>query len=218
MLYKCQECDEGKSRTIDDGDSECNFIKAKDGRYHYNCYITKLMRTKRMSKEDALIETERLKQTMKTELETAKERTDLFELLVDIYGQELPKSFCIKLARIASGKYSKDTSEKISYGELLEMYSNDKMVNKLDKIAYGKAIEQGNRLDWDLAVMFNEYPRYIKHKKRLLKGSEDLKDALANINKYKIDPKNRLEATRKQTLESNKKSVSIDGLVDDILG
>jgi len=218
MLYKCQGCDTDGRKTIDDGDPECNFIKAKNGRYHYNCYIEKLMKTKKMSKEDALIETERIKQTMQTVVEAESNKKRLQALLTEIYGQELPVYFCIKLAKITNGTYKKITSEKISYKELLEMYSNGKMINKLDKVAFGSSIDNADRLDWDLAVMFNEYPRYVKHKKKMLKGSEDLKEALENIRKYKIDPKDRFEATRRQTLETNKKSVSIDSLVDDILG
>ena len=215
MLGKCSACDEKGVKTINTDNSK--FIKDGSSYYHYDCYVAKLIKSKKMSKEDALLETERLRLLYRNEIEEAKIKDDLFTLIMDLYDQVLPSFFYIQVDRITKGTYKKGNKQKISYGELLEMYSNEKMIHKLDKVAHSKTIEQGNRANWDLAVMFNEYPRYANHKKKLLKNSQSMKEAIDNINKYKINPKDRLRTTRIQTEESNKDSIDIGDLADDML-
>lgn len=213
MIRKCQKCDNKGEKTVN---TKHKHVYTNGKYYHFECYMEVLMKEGR-SREEAFLEAERI-YNLKLDEEKEKElENDFFKLIMDIYKQPLSQYFYVRINEIINGKYKKGMPQKISYKELFEMYSNDKMIKKLDKIAYSSKIKQDKRLMWDLAVMFNQYPKYVKAKKDSIKNSEEAKEAIDNINKYKIDPKLRYKESREDTINKNKKSVNIDDIIDDIL-
>lgn len=216
-MYKCQVCDGKNERSVDELSHK--YLRNNGKYYHFDCYISYLVCKKHMDKEDALVEAERLHLITVEEIKKTTIRDDFFKLIQNKYYKELPKSFFTRVDSITKGEYKKKDGfeQSISYFELYEMYSNDKMMLKLDKIAYSNNIKQDERIFWDLAVMFNEYSNYIKAKRRAIKDSDEAKDAINNIRKYKIDAKERYKEQRDKTIDSNKVSIDIDSIVDELL-
>jgi hypothetical protein len=215
MLRKCSSCDGTGFKTIET--QTMKFVYVGKKYYHYECYVESLILKKKMTREDAIIEAERLYKIKEAEINEMDTKDRFFKLIMTQYGQPLPAYFFTKVNLVTTGKYKSGMPQSITYSELIEMYSNEKMLKKLDKIAFSSNIKKDNRLMWDLAVMFNEYPNYVKAKKRAIKDSSDTQEAINNVNKYKINPSERFKPRREETQTNNKNSVNIDDLVNDIL-
>jgi len=217
MLRKCAECDAVHKKSINTKENE--YVSSGGKYYHKHCFIM-LLRTRKklpMSEEDATIEAMRLVAVSRKKQDELQDKDDFYQLLEKIYGIKPENSFFNRVSDIVSGKYKNNSPRKISYAELIDMYSNEKMLLKLKKIAFNKGIEEKGRMSWDLAVMFNEYPKYVNSKRRAIRDSEESKQALENINRYKISPDKRYKDIREKVSSDNKKSIKIDDLVDEIL-
>lgn len=212
MEYKCTKCSEIIQTRTD------KFVPDGKRYMHFECYIEKAMRNKK-TREEATIEAETMYSLARPWTERQDIVRDFSTLIKSIYG-ETPvyySAFMQRISGIVSGEYKKHIGYSISYPELIEMYSNQKMKQKLDKIAYSRNIQQDNRLLWDLEVIFNEYPNYLRAKKRAFVDSEEGKEAVKNIQKYKINPSERYKQNREEVIEQNKRSVDINDLVDELL-
>lgn len=216
MLRKCGFCDEKGEKSIDTASDR--YVKA-DGKYwHFDCYKLYLMtnRNKKLKEEDALLECLRLEEIAKKENKESELKEELFRMLVDYYGVPIDRYFFIKVDSITKGKY-KGISNEISYSELVDMYSNQKMLDKLDSLGYGKGIKKQDRMNWDLGVMVNEYPKYVKAKLKNKALEQSTKDTIESIQKYKTTKKTELYREKiESTKDKNENESRVDDLVNDL--
>jgi len=221
MMHKCKECDKKNETTIDTLSQE--YIYDNKEYFHKECYMNMLMRDKKMSKEDAIVESTRiylLNLNETTERDSKDKINIIVKNLYNLHSDTDTKAlslFYMTLEKVRNGNYKKNVIKyRITFTELYEMYSNQKMIQKLESIAYSKNVEREDRLMWDLAVMVNEYPNYLKFKRKTLRDSDSCKEAIENMRKYKISSEAKYKATREKTIEENKNSVKIDDIIDDM--
>jgi len=215
MLRKCYKCDGRNEKSIDT--TKGKYIYDTGKYYHYDCYLQKIIKKNKISKEDAIIEADRIF-NLRIEIEKEKQiEDDFYQMIMKMYNLPLPNYFFMKVKKVVNGTYKKEMPQRITYKELTDMYSNKHMRLRLDKIAFSSKIKQDERFNWDLAVIFNEYPRYLKAKRRATKDSEGTKEAIENVKRYRINPSDRYKTTREETVSRNESSVDIDDIVNDIL-
>jgi len=170
ILRKCQKCDKSGERSIDIENDDFLIVK-KNGAttyYHTDCYLMHLITRKkdRKTEEEALIEIENIKTSMKEEVNEKISKEKFISLLMDYYGITfVPKRFYLKLSSIKNGTYQ-GIQHAIMYSELLEMYQNPKQISNLERLAGKKGIQRKDRLDWDLAIVLSNYDKYKKWKLR----------------------------------------------------
>ncbi|MCK9268503.1 MAG: hypothetical protein M0P14_07320 [Alkaliphilus sp.] len=167
ITRKCRMCDGKNEQSINIEVDD--FVMIKKGKiseyYHTQCYLMYLITKKRMTEQESLLEIQRIKSLMIEDVEDKKYREKLCELIMNLYNISfLPNYFFIRLSEINKGTY-KNIKEPISNLELFEMYSNQKLIAKLEKIAIKKGIEKDNRLYWDLSIILNEYEAYKRWKR-----------------------------------------------------
>lgn len=185
MKYKCMVCDEKGEKSIDTNSDD--YIKVVSSYVHSDCYRVKLTtrRQNRLTESDAIVEIQRIKEIMDAEGNLAQLKDDFFRMLMDYYDINLPSYFYQKIAEIVNGK-RKGLKDSISYSELYEMYSNEKMLRKLEKIAFKKNMnDMGSRLFWDLGVMVNEYDKYKKSKSKKLHEDDTVKKLIEETERMK---------------------------------
>jgi len=204
---KCQICD-GKNEQSINIDAD-DFVMIKKGKtseyYHTQCYYIYLITKKKMTEQESLLEIQRIKSLMIEEIEDKKYREKLCELIMCLYNISfLPKYFFIRLSEINKGTY-KNIKEAISNFELFEMYSNQKLIAKLEKIAIKKGIEKDNRLYWDLAIILGEYENYKKWKRQ--KVSKDI-----NTDKLKEELK-QIKQMQKNIQQNDDNEIDINELI-----
>jgi hypothetical protein len=72
-------------------------------------------------------------------------------------------------------------------------------------------------MHWDLAVMINEYPRYVKAKLKNKALEQSTQETMEQIKKYKTTDKSTLYRDRvEQTIQENESTTRVDDLVNDI--
>jgi len=186
---KCFLCDKGKEKTINTATDD--FIKTKRGYAHTDCYkIYMTTRARpRLTQEEVIVEIARLKNKYSDKVKEIEYKDKLCALIKDYYEVNLPSYFFTRLVEITNGTH-KSLREEITYCELYEMYSNEKMMRKLDKIAFNKGIQKDKRLMWDLAIMVGEYENYKKAKLKQLTHRQDVQDSINELNKYKLNDVN----------------------------
>lgn len=207
MKRKCMICDDSGEKSIETKYDD--FLKIGSSYVHTNCYLIKLTTRKkdRLCEKDALIEIQRIKSVMKSEVDLKRVKEDFFELIMNYYNVNIPKFFYIRIAEIANGT-REGVKEPISYYELFEMYSNEKMMRKLDKIAHKKNMtDKSKRLFWDLSIIVNEYDNYKKAKINKLHDDENVKKVLEQAEKM------RHVITKKETEGKEKDDVDIMDLI-----
>jgi len=216
LLRKCALCDDKDEKTIDT--SESRYVKAKEKYWHFDCYklyLTTKQRAK-LKEEDALLECLRLEEITKNESIEHEIKESLFRMLVNYYEVPIDSNFFIKVDAISKGKY-KGISNQITYSELFEMYSNHKMIEKLEKLGYDKNIKKQDRIHWDLGVMVNEYPRYVKAKLKNKALEQSTIETIESMQKYKTTHKSELYKDKiENTKEKNENETRVDDLVKDL--
>jgi len=215
VLRKCKHCDDVNEKSIDT--SQNRYLKIGSNYAHFDCHKIYLVSRKKdkLKEEDALIECLRLEDITKKETKEIELKEELFNLLLDYYETPIPNGFFVKIDAITKGKY-KGVSNPISYFELVEMYSNKKMMDKLDKLAYDKSLKKEDRLHWDLGCMVNEYPNYVKAKRKKKALEDDSVQAIENIQKYRTNKNQIYQELKKQTEDANKNNTNVDNLVNDL--
>lgn len=218
MKLKCKYCDDKNEKSIDTSTNK--YVKINVGYAHSDCHRMYLITRKKlpMKEEDAILEILRLEEITKKENEENELRAKFYNMLVEYYKIPIPNNFFIKIDAITKGKY-KGISNSISYFELYEMYSNKKMLQKLESIACSKnIIDMEDRYHWDFGVMVNEYPKYVKAKLKNKALQNEANNAIENIEKYRIDKTDRYINEREKTKEENENSTKVDDIVNDLFG
>jgi len=196
ILRKCHECDKSKVKTININKDK--FIYYNGSYYHYNCFI----KCKTKEKDNNLSQEELVKLADKMvlntkELKTVRDSIDRDRLTYWIYENYnisvLPTLFFQKIKQINDGTFSKRINTSISYYDLLQIFI--KMKSYLDKVnnkneRNGKKIPIPNRIDYDLAIVINNYDEYLKWKQKQKSENTEkkqIKEEIAIKNNIKIN-------------------------------
>lgn len=190
-LRKCACCDvnkKTKSINLENND----YIKYKNKFYHIECFIEKEKNKKRCKLTDdelnkLLIELKRDTEIFKNNL---IEKNKFYKWIYENYKiTVLSKYLYTKISEINNGNY-KLIKESISYEDLLAIFT--KMKDYLEKIAYrrkakGKGFKsQLDRLNYDLAVVVNNYDKYKTWKIQQNKMQLDKNKQIEVIQEKKI--------------------------------
>ena len=172
-------------------------------------------RGEKLREEDAILECLRLEDITKKEVMELELKEKLFKMFLEYYETPIPTNLFVKIDAITKGKY-KGLSNPISYSELVDMYSNQKMLQKLEKLGYDKGLKKEDRIHWDLGCMVNEYPKYVKAKLKNKALEQDSINAIENVKRYKIDRTERYNEQRKSVEDINDNTTKIEDLVNDL--
>lgn len=185
-LRKCNFCDKVGKKTVDIMSDDC--VKF-DGKYaHINCYKNHLVTRKKckLTENEAISEISRLVELNKSHIEDIYYRNALMDIIFKKYEITAVSTFFYKkLDDINNGDYKGILKNGISNFELYEMYSNEKLLRKLDNIAFKNNVRQDERPNYDLAVVINEYPNYVKFKQRSMDSREEVNESVKDMKRYK---------------------------------
>jgi len=170
ILRKCKICDKPKTKTIKLETEK--FIYYQQSYYHYDCFI-------KFQTEKKLLEFNEAKE-LADDMVIKTIESDYVNSLIDrdrltywIYNNYnltvLPVLFFQKIKQINDGTFAVRINAPISYYDLLQIFK--KMKTYLDKVnnnneRKGKKIDLLRRIDYDLAIVINNYDEYLKWKQK----------------------------------------------------
>lgn len=190
-LRKCKYCDKDKStKSINIYNND---YVIHNGQYaHIECvktYEQNKKRGKKVGKELDIFINKLIEETKLYRKEII-DREKLYNWLYDHYNITVLNRFlCTKIAEINNGNYS-GLKEGISNEDLLNIFM--KMQNYLDKLAYKKNKsknpfkDQLNRINYDLAIVVNNYDKYKEWKVNQEKLQIEEQEQLNKIEDKKI--------------------------------
>lgn len=206
IIRKCQICDKKGEKSINVESDDYIYTNGKY--YHTQCYHLYLLQKKKFTNEEAIVEIKIIKEKMMAEGENTLYKEKLNKLLCEIYDVAIiPSYFFIKLNKINQGTY-KGMSKGITNKELFEMYSNKKFIKKLDKIAFKKSLKGQDRIQWDLAIVVNNYDKYIEGKKKKQRDELTNKTLKGEISQIKKD----IQKAKEQAIKE-KSEVDIEDII-----
>lgn len=170
ILRKCKVCDATRTRTIkvDEG----KFIYYKSSYFHYNCFIKHIVDTDKLTYEEAKLFADKMviKTSKSKTVNNSIDRDRLTYWIYENYNiNVLSALFFQKLKQINDGTYAMRINTPITYYDLLQIFK--KMKTYLDKVNYknerkGKKIDISKRINYDLAIVINNYDEYLKWKQK----------------------------------------------------
>lgn len=172
ILRKCYVCDKQYQKTINIDKNK--FIYYKTSYFHYDCFINYKLKAKdnTLSHEEIILLADNLvKKTL--EMKNVTDTIDRDRLTYWLYENYnitvLPTNFFTKLTLINKGTFSSRINAPISCYDLLQIFI--KMKSYLDKInnkneRLGKKIDATGRINYDLAIVINNYDEYLKWKQK----------------------------------------------------
>jgi hypothetical protein len=227
ILRKCKVCDKGKNKTIKI--EEEKYIFYENSYYHYDCFIKYRIEKKKYNKsltyEEAKIIADKLviKTSESNTINNSIDRDRLTYWLYDNYNVTvLPSTFFIKLKQINDGTFSMRINAPITYHDLLQIFK--KMKTHLDKInnkneRNGKEIDIFRRIDYDLAIVINNYDKYLqwkqKQKTEEIEKIEIIND-LSIKNNMQINTITSLQKKNKQNKQNDKDEINISNILDEV--
>lgn len=163
-------CDKPKTKTINLETDK--FIFYQQSYYHYNCFIKFQTEKKCLTLDNAIkLANEMVIKTTKSDyVNSLIDRDRLTYWIYDNYNLTvLPALFFQKTKQINDGTFSMRINAPISYYDLLQIFK--KMKTYLDKVnnnneRKGKKIDVIRRIDYDLAIVINNYDEYLKWKQK----------------------------------------------------
>ena len=170
ILRKCKICDKPKTKTIKLETEK--FIYYQQSYYHYDCFI-KFQTGKKLLTSDKAKELadEMVIKTIESDyVNSLIDRDRLTYWIYDNYNLTvLPVLFFQKIKQINDGTFAVRINAPISYYDLLQIFK--KMKTYLDKVnnnneRKGKKIDLLKRIDYDLAIVINNYDEYLKWKQK----------------------------------------------------
>jgi len=170
ILRKCKVCDKPKTKTINLEVDK--FIFYQQSYYHYDCFIKFQTDKKCLTLDNAIkLANEMVIKTTKSDyVNSLIDRDRLTYWIYDNYNLTvLPALFFQKTKQINDGTFSMRINAPISYYDLLQIFK--KMKTYLDKVnnnneRKGKKIDVIRRIDYDLAIVINNYDEYLKWKQK----------------------------------------------------
>ena len=224
ILRKCKVCDKPKTKTINL--EKDKFIFYNNSYFHYDCFISLQMKRTRKKIELTYEEAKILadKMLIKTsESEVVNTLIDRDRLTYWIYENYditvLPSLFFQKIKQINDGTFSMRINTPISYYDLLQIFK--KMKTYLDKVnnnneRKGKKIDSIRRIDYDLAIVINNYDEYLKWKQK--QKSEEIEKAEIKsdvILKNDINI-NTISSLQRKNNQVNNEEINIADILDEV--
>jgi len=170
ILRKCKMCDKPRVKTVN-LDTE-KFIHYKQSFYHYNCFVELKMKEDKLELNEAIELADKM--VIKTrEIKTINSSIDRDRLTYWLYENYdinvLSPLFFQKIKQINDGTFAMRINSPITYYDLLQIFK--KMKTYLDKVnsqneRKGKKIDVIRRVDYDLAIVINNYDEYLKWKQK----------------------------------------------------
>jgi hypothetical protein len=224
ILRKCKICDKGKIKTIKI--EEEKYIYYENSYYHYDCFIKYRIEKKKNNKQLTYEEAKNIadKLVLKTsELKTINNSIDRDRLTYWLYDNYditvLPSTFFIKLKQINDGTFGLRINAPITYYDLLQIFK--KMKNNLDRInnqneRKGKKIDILRRIDYDLAIVINNYDKYLlwKQKQETEKiEKQEIKNDLIIKNSIQI---NTIASLQRKDNQDNGSEINIADILNEV--
>lgn len=183
---------------------EEDFMKVNGNAFHYNCFVE--YATNRSRKRLSLIEAMGLVEEYKEKEMQNRNRAKFLSYISKEYGIVFfPKTTFIKLSSIQNGTF-KGMFCSISYAELYEMFvmmKNYLIKTRMKMDSRGRGIEGGlNSFNYDLAIVLNNYDKYLKYKEEQKKTKITTKEIRENIIQHD-DNKIEVCASKKAKIETS---------------
>lgn len=221
ILRKCYFCDKQRQKTINvDVDK---FIYYKNSYFHYNCFIKYKLKEKenKLSEEEIVALADKMVINTKTS-KTVSENIDRDRLIYWIYENYnisvLSPLFFTKLKAINDGTFGKRINAPISCYDLLQIFI--KMKSYLDKVnnkneRNGKKIDLCKRVDYDLAIVINNYDEYLKWRQKQKTETIEKKEIQEEVKLKNDIPIDSIIATYKNKDNENKE-INIADILDEV--
>jgi len=220
ILRKCKICDVVKTKTINV--EKDKFIYHQSAYYHYDCFIKYHVNKKKLNYDDAKTLADKMV-TKTNESEYVNSLIDKDRLtywIYDNYGiTVLPPLFFQKIKQINDGTFSIRVNVPISYFDLLQIFK--KMKTYLDKVNYknerkGKKIDSIKRIDYDLAIVINNYDEYLKWKQKQKTEEiekEEIKSDIILKNNINI---NTISLLQRKSNQNESEEINIANILDEV--
>jgi hypothetical protein len=225
ILRKCSYCDDKGVKTIKIGESKFLYYNGKY--YHYECFIEYKNKHNEynLTQEQLIKMADELVLKTKT-IKSVRESIDRDRLTYWLYDNYnisvLPNLFFQKLKKINDGTYSDKIIVPISCYELLQIFK--KLKSYLDKInsnneRKGKGIPLSQRVNYDLAIVLNNYDEYVKWKQK--QKTEDiekikLQEEIKSKNCIQINNITTVQKNNIQQKNDNNEEINIADILDEV--
>jgi len=221
ILRKCKICDKPKTKTIKLETEK--FIYYQNSYYHYDCFI-KFQTGKKLLTLDKAKELadEMVIKTIESDyVNSLIDRDRLTYWIYDNYNLTvLPVLFFQKIKQINDGTFAVRINAPISYYDLLQIFK--KMKTYLDKVnnnneRKGKKIDLLRRIDYDLAIVINNYDEYLKWKQK--QKTEEIekkiiKDDILLKNDMKFN--NTISLMQRKNTNNHNDEINISDILDEV--
>lgn len=225
ILRKCTLCDVKREKTINvDADK---FIYYENKYYHYDCFIKYKIKNNEYGLTLEQITKSADELVLKTKsYKNVKESIDRDRLTYWLYENYnvsvLPSLFFSKLALINEGKFSGRINVPISCYDLLQIFK--KMKSHLDKInnkneRMGKTMASFQRVNYDLAIVLNNYDEYVKWKqkqKNEVVEKQQLQDEIKSKNNINTNNITLLQKNVSNIQNKENEEINIADLLDEV--
>jgi len=220
ILRKCKICDKPRTKTINLETEK--FIYYQQSFYHYNCFVEFKMAKNQLTLDKAteLANEMVIKTSESDSLNSLIDRDRLTYWLYDNYDiNVLPILFFQKIKQINDGTFAMRVNVPIPYYDLLQIFK--KMKTYLDKVnkqneRKGKKIDIIRRVDYDLAIVINNYDEYLKWRQKQ-KTEEIDKKAIKNDIISKSDIKiNTISTLQRKNNQNNNDEINISDILDEV--
>lgn len=204
--FKCPAC--GKPCVVD-ANSLDDFVYYKGKYYHDECFNSRVYQGK---KPVTLEQIQRYKQASKDRLTELYNIDVLYCFLLRYYDLTvIPTTFWMKVKSLTEGNYHL-VSVAIPYEHLYDMWR--RKANYLNKVAEnnrrkGKPMEPEQRLQYDLAILINQYDSYLRFLEQ-----EKIKEAEVEEEPKKVIPVVTVQQNHIKSIDDD----NIDDLVDEVFG
>lgn len=223
ILRKCNYCDIKGTKTIKIGADKFIFYNKKF--YHYNCFIKYKNDNNEYNLSQEQINKMADELVMKTKtIKSVRDSIDRDRLTYWLYDNYnisvLPNLFFQKLRKINNGTYSDKLIVPISCYDLLQIFK--KLKSYLEKVhnnneRKGKAIPISLRVNYDLAIVLNNYDEYVKWKQK--QKTEDvennkLQEEIKSKNSIQINNISNIQKSNNK--QNDNEEINIADILDEV--
>lgn len=224
ILRKCYVCDKPKTKTVNLETDK--FIFYSGAYFHYECFIKMYIKKKKkeieLTYEEAKIVADKM--VIKTsENEIVNSLIDKDRLVYWIYDNYrvsvLSVLFFQKIKQINDGTFSARISTPIPYYDLLQMFK--KMKNYLDQVnnkneRKNKKIDSARRVEYDLAIVLNNYDEYVKWKQKQKAEEINKAEIKSDIEVKKEININTITSLQRKNNQNEEKEINIADILDEV--
>ena len=221
ILRKCKVCDKPKTKTINLEVDK--FIFYQQSYYHYDCFIKFQTDKKCLTLDNAIkLANEMVIKTTKSDyVNSLIDRDRLTYWIYDNYNLTvLPVLFFQKIKQINDGTFAVRINAPISYYDLLQIFK--KMKTYLDKVnnnneRKGKKIDLLRRIDYDLAIVINNYDEYLKWKQK--QKTEEIEKKIIKddiVLKNDMQFNNTISLMQRKNTNNHNDEINISDILDEV--